>query len=267
MKAHDLFSSHEEASSKIIFHAMLPTRFLRNQIKMGIKGLIINYPDIDILVLAVHYYRYYTAELTLVISQQQRINEDTHLCTIYVVTWTILLVTFCLNFTLLQIVIQYRDVCIGGKNCYERTLKDVRKWCCCWHFWSPPLLTSMIGNGNIKSTTRTSISWVVRAHFSKRGILKVCKAFLSRICQAVVFTQFGYADSKSVPCQALFLKLQNKMAAKIADEVSIIMIIHHVWVHSGHTNLTFVFKITFLFLGISCSKTWSTITQKIQDGR
>ena len=46
---------------------------------------------------------------------------------------------------------------------------------------------------------------VVRAHFSKRGILKVCKAFLSRICHAVVFTQFGYADSKSAPCQALFL--------------------------------------------------------------
>ena len=40
------------------------------------------------------------------------------------------------------------------------------------------------------------------------------------------------------------LKLQNKMAAKIADKVSVIMIIHHVWVHSGHTNLTFVFKIT-----------------------
>ena len=35
---------------------------------------------------------------------------------------------------------------------------------------------------------------------------KVCKAFLSRICHAVVFTQFGYADSKSAPCQAaLFL--------------------------------------------------------------
>ena len=46
---------------------------------------------------------------------------------------------------------------------------------------------------------------LVRAHFSKRGILKVCKAFLSRICHAVVFTQFGYADSKSAPCQALFL--------------------------------------------------------------
>ena len=93
---------------------------------------------------------------------------------------------------------------------------------------------------------------LVRAHFSKRGILKVCKAFLSRICHAVVFTQFGYADSKSTPCQALFLvfplsKLRNKMAAKIADKVSIIMIIHHVWVHSGHTNLTFVFKIIFLF--------------------
>ena len=46
---------------------------------------------------------------------------------------------------------------------------------------------------------------LVRAHLSKRGILKVCKAFLSRICHAVVFTQLGYADSKSAPCQALFL--------------------------------------------------------------
>ena len=46
---------------------------------------------------------------------------------------------------------------------------------------------------------------LVRAHLSKRGILKVCKAFLSIICHAVVFTQFGYADSKSAPCQALFL--------------------------------------------------------------
>ena len=46
---------------------------------------------------------------------------------------------------------------------------------------------------------------VVRAHFSKRCILKVCKAFLSRICHVVVFKQFGYADSKSAPCQALFL--------------------------------------------------------------
>ena len=49
------------------------------------------------------------------------------------------------------------------------------------------------------------IFMIVRAHCSKRGILKVCKAFLSRICHAVVFTQFGYADSKSGPCQALFL--------------------------------------------------------------
>ena len=46
---------------------------------------------------------------------------------------------------------------------------------------------------------------VVRAHFSKRCILKVCKAFPVSICHAVVFTQFGYADSKSAPCQALFL--------------------------------------------------------------
>ena len=41
--------------------------------------------------------------------------------------------------------------------------------------------------------------------FFKKGFLKVYKVFLSRICHAVVFTQFGYADSKSAPCQALFL--------------------------------------------------------------
>ena len=41
-----------------------------------------------------------------------------------------------------------------------------------------------------------------RPFFKKKGILKVCKAFLSRICHAVVFTQFGYANSK---CQALYL--------------------------------------------------------------
>ena len=46
---------------------------------------------------------------------------------------------------------------------------------------------------------------LVRVHFSKRGIFKVCKAFLSRICHAVVFTQFGYAGSKSAPFQVLFL--------------------------------------------------------------
>ena len=35
---------------------------------------------------------------------------------------------------------------------------------------------------------RHSTFELVRAHFSKRGILKVCKAFLSRICHVVVFT-------------------------------------------------------------------------------
>ena len=58
-----------------------------------------------------------------------------------------------------------------------------------------------------------------RAHFPKKGIPKVSKAFLSRICHAVVFTQFGYADSKSTPCQALFLlfpfqNLKTKWAPK-----------------------------------------------------
>ena len=40
--------------------------------------------------------------------------------------------------------------------------------------------------------------------FFKKGIPKVCQAFLSRICHAAVFKHFGYADSKSAPCQALF---------------------------------------------------------------
>ena len=43
---------------------------------------------------------------------------------------------------------------------------------------------------------------------------KVGKAFFSRIFHAVVFTQFGYADSKSAPCQAMFcffpLKIQKQ---------------------------------------------------------
>ena len=51
-----------------------------------------------------------------------------------------------------------------------------------------------------------SSNCIVRAHFSKNGILSIrhCKAFLSIICHVVVFTQCGYADSKSAPCQALF---------------------------------------------------------------
>ena len=50
-----------------------------------------------------------------------------------------------------------------------------------------------------------TITYGSQGPFFKKIIVKVCKAFLSRICQAVVFTQFGYADSKSAPCQALFL--------------------------------------------------------------
>ena len=46
---------------------------------------------------------------------------------------------------------------------------------------------------------------IFKSNNDSQGILKVCKAFLSRNCHAVVFTQFGYADSKSAPCQALFL--------------------------------------------------------------
>ena len=58
----------------------------------------------------------------------------------------------------------------------------------------------------LKSSKISIFILLVRAHFSKRGIiLKVCKAFLRRICHVVVFTQFGYADTKSAPCQSLFL--------------------------------------------------------------
>ena len=46
--------------------------------------------------------------------------------------------------------------------------------------------------------------YISQGPFFKKGILKVDKTFFSRICLAVVFTQLGYADSKSAPCQALF---------------------------------------------------------------
>ena len=42
---------------------------------------------------------------------------------------------------------------------------------------------------------------LVRAHFR---IFWLGKAFFSRIWHAVVLTQFGNADSKSAPCQAIF---------------------------------------------------------------
>ena len=44
-KRRDLFSSHEESDSKIfIFHAVSSDKVLRNQIEMGVYGLIINSP-------------------------------------------------------------------------------------------------------------------------------------------------------------------------------------------------------------------------------
>ena len=42
---------------------------------------------------------------------------------------------------------------------------------------------------------------IVGAHFRNFWL---CKAFFSRIWHAVVLTQFGNADSKSAPCQAIF---------------------------------------------------------------
>ena len=42
---------------------------------------------------------------------------------------------------------------------------------------------------------------IVRAHFRNFWL---CKAFFSRIWHAVVPTQFGNADFKSAPCQAIF---------------------------------------------------------------
>ena len=41
------------------------------------------------------------------------------------------------------------------------------------------------------------------------------------------------------------------MAAEIADKVTIIIIIHHVWVNGGHTNLTFVFKMDGIMHNLS----------------
>ena len=42
---------------------------------------------------------------------------------------------------------------------------------------------------------------IVRVHIRNFWL---CKAFFSRIWHAVVLTQFGNADSKSAPCQAIF---------------------------------------------------------------
>ena len=46
--------------------------------------------------------------------------------------------------------------------------------------------------------------YISQGPFFKKGILKVGKTFFNTICLAVVFTQLGYADSKSAPCQAFF---------------------------------------------------------------
>ena len=57
------------------------------------------------------------------------------------------------------------------------------------------------------------------------------------------------------------------MAAKIADKVTIIMIIHHVWVYSEHTNFRVQNNLFVLRIFL---KTWLTITQlmlKIQNRR
>ena len=58
VKAHDLFSSHEEADSKIIFHAVSSDKVFAKSNRNG--RIIINSPDTDVLVLAVHYYQYLT---------------------------------------------------------------------------------------------------------------------------------------------------------------------------------------------------------------
>ena len=51
--------------------------------------------------------------------------------------------------------------------------------------------------------------------FFKKGIPKVCKAFLSRICHAVVFTQFRYADSKSFCFEELFEEMVDYHAINV----------------------------------------------------
>ena len=67
-----------------------------------------------------------------------------------------------------------------------------------------------------------------------------CSCFSTiRICWLLLCSMPSY-----VFCFSLS-KLKNKLAAKIADKVTTIMIIHQVWVHSGHTNLNSVFKIIY----------------------
>ena len=83
---------------------------------------------------------------------------------------------------------------------------------------------------NSEVLTRLKISVIGRAHFSKKCILKVGKAFCSRICHAVVFTQFGYADFKSFSD----LKFKNKMAGKICKNVTTV---HHGSAHNEHKNI------------------------------
>ena len=83
-------------------------------------------------------------------------------------------------------------------------------------------------------------------------MLKVGNAFFSRVCHAVVFTQLGYADSKSPPCQALFWlfptqKFKNKMATEICENFTTI---HHGLAHNEHKK-SFLLKITFLGSGNS----------------
>ena len=53
------------------------------------------------------------------------------------------------------------------------------------------------------------VELIVRAHFRNFWL---GKAFFSTIWHAVVLTQFGSADSKSVPCQAIFCVFPTKIS-------------------------------------------------------
>ena len=94
---------------------------------------------------------------------------------------------------------------------------------------------------------------IVRAHHSKKCILKVCKAFFSRICHAVVFTQFGYADSKSAPRLAQFCLFSTRNSKTKWPSKFVKMSqrhVHHGLAHNEHKNIISVSKITFWAQGI-----------------
>ena len=89
---------------------------------------------------------------------------------------------------------------------------DVNRWR--YQAWLPKVLTchqliTMINvfkkkfswSNHCYCEWNVCLNTIVRAHFRN---FQFSKAFFSRIWHAVVLTQFGNADSKSAPCQAIF---------------------------------------------------------------